>query len=170
MIINMERVLVLNSDYSPLNVTTVIRGFNLVNKGKAEILKSGEKPISAGSLSFARPLIIRLLVYVKYRVKNLKVNRARIYKRDGHKCVYCGANKNLTIDHVLPKSRGGTNRWTNLVTCCGTCNRKKGDRTPYEANMTLSVKPYEPSLFSDVFHNHISDLWDEFKQTMGLNY
>jgi 5-methylcytosine-specific restriction endonuclease McrA len=165
----MEKVLVLNSDYSPLNVTTVIRGFNLVSKGKAEILKAGENPITAGSLSFARPLIIRLLAYVKYRVKNLKVNRARIYKRDGYKCVYCGSNKNLTIDHVLPKSRGGTNRWTNLVTCCGSCNRKKGDKTPYESNMSMIVKPYEPSLFSDVFHNSIEQMWDEFKISMGFN-
>ena len=164
----MEKVLVLNADYSPLNVTTLMRGFNLVNKGKAEILKSGETPINAGSLSFVRPLIIRLLSYVKYRVKNLKVNRARIYKRDGYKCVYCESPKNLTIDHVLPKSRGGTNRWTNLVTCCGQCNRKKGDKTPYEANMTLRVKPYEPSLFSEVFHNSIESLWTEFQQTMGL--
>jgi len=164
----MEKVLVLNADYSPLNVTTLIRGFNLVNKGKAEILKAGENPISAGTKNFARPLIIRLLNYVKYRVKNLKVNRARIYKRDGHKCVYCGSNKNLTIDHVLPKSRGGTNRWTNLVTCCGSCNRKKGDKTPYEANMNMNSKPYEPSLFSEVFHNSIETLWIEFQETMGF--
>ena len=165
----MEKVLVLNADYSPLNVTTLIRGFNLVNKGKAEILKAGEQPILAGSSTFARPLIIRLLSYVKYRIKNLKVNRARIYKRDGHKCVYCGNHKNLTIDHVLPKSRGGTNRWTNLVTCCGSCNRKKGDKTPHEAGMPLTVKPYEPSLFSEVFHNSIETIWQEFQQTMGFN-
>jgi 5-methylcytosine-specific restriction endonuclease McrA len=164
----MEKVLVLNADYSPLNVTTLIRGFNLVNKGKAEILKAGENPISAGTKNFARPLIIRLLSYVKYRVKNLKVNRARIYKRDGHKCVYCGSNKNLTIDHVLPKSRGGTNRWTNLVTCCGGCNRKKGNKTPHEANMNMNSKPYEPSLFSEVFHNSIETLWIEFQETMGF--
>jgi len=164
----MEKVLVLNADYSPLNVTTLIRGFNLVHKGKAEVLKSGETPIQAGTLTFVRPLIIRLLNYVKYRVKNLKVNRSRIYKRDGYKCVYCGNHKNLTIDHVLPKSRGGTNRWTNLVTCCSNCNRKKGDRTPYEANMSLQTKPYEPSLFSEVFHNSIETLWKEFQETMGL--
>ena len=164
----MEKVLVLNADYSPLNVTSLIRGFNLVTKGKAEILKQGEKPIDAGSFKFARPLIIRLLNYVKYRVKNLKVNRARIYKRDGFQCVYCGLNKNLTIDHVLPKSRGGSNRWTNLVTCCGNCNRKKGDKTPHEAGMTLRKKPYEPSLFSEIFHNSVETLWKEFQESMGF--
>jgi 5-methylcytosine-specific restriction endonuclease McrA len=81
--------------------------------------------------------------------------------------VYCGSNKNLTIDHVLPKSRGGSNRWTNLVTCCTNCNRKKGDKTPQEAGMTLIVKPYEPSLFSEVFHNSIETLWKEFQESMG---
>jgi len=164
----MEKVLVLNSDYSPLNVTSLMRGFNLVSKGKAEILKQGEKPIDAGSFKFVRPLIIRLLNYVKYRVKNLRVNRARIYKRDSFQCVYCGSNKNLTIDHVLPKSRGGSNRWTNLVTCCGNCNRKKGDKTPHEAGMILRVKPYEPSLFSEIFHNSVETLWKEFQESMGI--
>jgi CRISPR/Cas system Type II protein with McrA/HNH and RuvC-like nuclease domain len=164
----MERVLVLNSDYTPLNVTTMIRGFNLVSKGKAEILKAGDNPILAGDKKFDRPLIIRLLTYVKYRVKNLKVNRTRIYKRDGHKCAYCGSPRNLTIDHVMPKSRGGTNRWTNLITCCGSCNRKKGDKTPEEVGMTLNTKPYEPSLFSEVFHNSIETVWNEFQKTMGF--
>ena len=164
----MEKVLFLNADYSPLNVTSLMRGFNLVSKGKAEILKQGEKPIDAGPLQFARPLIIRLLNYVKYRVKNLKVNRARIYKRDSFKCVYCGVNKNLTIDHVMPKSRGGSNLWTNLVTCCMNCNRKKSNKTPQEAGMTLSTKPYEPSLFSEVFHNSIETLWKEFQESMGF--
>jgi CRISPR/Cas system Type II protein with McrA/HNH and RuvC-like nuclease domain len=164
----MERVLVLNSDYTPLNVTTMIRGFNLVNKGKAEILKAGDKPILTGEQTFTRPLIIRLLTYIKYRVKNLKVSRSRLYKRDGHKCSYCGSPKNLTIDHVIPKSKGGTNRWTNLITCCGSCNRKKGNKTPEEAGMTLNIIPYEPSLFSEVFHNSIETVWNEFQKTMGF--
>ena len=80
----MEKVLVLNADFTPINVTTVFRGFNLVNKGKAEVLKSSDKPIFSGSKSFARPLIIRLLNYVKYRVSKLKINRHRLYKRDGY--------------------------------------------------------------------------------------
>ena len=159
----MEKVLVLNSDYSPLNVTSLMRGFNLVSKGKAEILKQGEKPIDAGSFQFVRPLIIRLLNYVKYRVKNLRVNRARIYKRDSFQCVYCGSNKNLTIDHVLPKSRGGSNRWTNLVTCCGNCNRKKGDKTPEEAKMKMNQKPYAPTLVNE--NNTLSKIWNDFQNS-----
>jgi len=161
----MDKVLVLNSDYTPINVTTVIRGFVLVSKGKAEILKSSDNPIIAGYQTFVRPVIIRLLNYVRYRVKNLKINRNRIFKRDNHQCVYCGSKRSLTIDHVVPKSKGGNNSWTNLVTCCSPCNRKKGDKTPEEANMKLQIRPYEPTLFSDVINPSISDIWDNFKKS-----
>jgi len=161
----MEKVLVLNSDYTPINVTTVIRGFVLVSKGKAEILKSSDNPIIAGYQTFVRPVIIRLLNYVRYRVKNLKINRNRVFKRDNHQCVYCGSKRSLTIDHVVPKSKGGNNSWANLVTCCSPCNRKKGDKTPEEANMKLQIRPYEPTLFSDVINPSISDIWDDFKKS-----
>ena len=160
----MDKVLVLNSDYTPINVTTVTRGFVLVSKGKAEILKSGENPIIAGYQTFVRPVIIRLLNYVRYRVKNLKINRNRIFKRDNHQCVYCGSKRNLTIDHVVPKSKGGNNTWTNLVTCCSPCNRKKGDKTPEQANMKLQIRPYEPTLFSDIINPTISDIWSDFQK------
>jgi len=160
----MDKVLVLNSDYTPINVTTVTRGFVLVSKGKAEILKSGENPIIAGYQTFVRPVIIRLLNYVRYRVKNLKINRNRIFKRDDHQCVYCGSKRNLTIDHVVPKSKGGNNTWANLVTCCSPCNRKKGDKTPEQANMKLQIRPYEPTLFSDIINPTISDIWSDFQK------
>jgi CRISPR/Cas system Type II protein with McrA/HNH and RuvC-like nuclease domain len=160
----MEKVLVLNSDYTPINVTTVVRGFVLVSKGKAEILKSSENPIVTGYQTYVRPIIIRLLTYVRYRVRNLKINRNRIFKRDLNQCVYCGSRKFLTIDHVLPKSRGGDNSWTNLVTCCSPCNRKKGDKTPEEANMKLTRRPYEPTLFSEIINPSISDVWIDFQK------
>jgi len=87
----MDKVLVLNSDYTPINVTTVIRGFILVSKGKAEILKADSNPILSGYQTHVRPLIIRLLSYVRYRVKNLKINRNRVFKRDNYECAYCGS-------------------------------------------------------------------------------
>jgi 5-methylcytosine-specific restriction endonuclease McrA len=161
----MDKVLVLNSDYTPLNVTTVIRGFILVSKGKAEVLKSSDNPILSGYQTHVRPVIIRLLNFVRYRVRNLKINRNRLFKRDGFECVYCGSKKTLTIDHVLPKSRGGDNSWTNLVTCCSSCNRKKGDKTPEEANMKLRIKPFEPTLFSDVINPSITEIWVDFQKS-----
>lgn len=159
----MNNVLVLNFDYTPLNVTTIKRGFVLVDKGKAEIVKSDENPIVTGYKTYIRPVIIRLLKYIKFHTRTLRANRNRIYKRDGNQCVYCGSNKNLTLDHVIPKSRGGKNEWTNLVTSCFKCNLKKADRTPEEAKMFMKHKPYAPTLVGEnVF---LSQIWNDFQKS-----
>jgi 5-methylcytosine-specific restriction endonuclease McrA len=164
----MEKVLVLNSDFTPINVTSVYKGFNLVNKGKAEILKSHEKPILAGLQTFVRPLIIRLFNYVKFRYHKLKINRHRLFRRDDYQCVYCGSKRNLTIDHIIPKSRGGHNSWTNLITCCSGCNKQKGDKTPEEAGMKLLFKAYEPSIFSEVINPNVEFVWDNFRKSFNI--
>ena len=161
----MNNVLVLNADYSPLNITSLQRGFVLVDKGKAEIIKKGEKDIVTTIGNFVRPVIIRLLNFIRYRPKNIKVNRRRIFKRDKSMCQYCGSKKHLTIDHVMPRSRGGGNTWTNLVACCSGCNVYKGNRTPKEAGMKLLNKPYEPSIFSSVFYEEAEDIWNNFKKS-----
>jgi 5-methylcytosine-specific restriction endonuclease McrA len=158
----MTSVLVLNYDYTPLNVTSVHRGFVLVDKGKAEIIKSDENPIVAGYKTYIRPLVIRLLKYINHFTRTLRPNRNRIYKRDGNECVYCGSSKNLTLDHVIPKSRGGTNDWTNLVTSCFKCNLKKADRTPDEARMVMRQKPYVPTLICDV---NMTKVWEDLNKT-----
>jgi 5-methylcytosine-specific restriction endonuclease McrA len=165
----MDRVLVLNADYTPLNVTSSQRGFNLVFLGKAEVIKSSDNPIYNGYKNYVRPLIIRLLNYVKHRVKTIRVNRTRIYRRDGHQCGYCGSNKQLTLDHIIPRSRGGDNSWTNLVTCCHKCNLHKADRTPQEAGMVLRIKPYEPSMFSDVFNGTLDKIYQDYKTLLNYN-
>ena len=161
----MDKVLVLNADYTPLNVTSLRRGFVLVIKGKAEILEKGVEPIMTTIGDFVRPIIIRLLSYVKYHSKPLKINRKRIYKRDNNQCVYCESKKHLTIDHVIPKSRGGNNTWKNLVTCCLSCNLKKGNKTPEEAGMRMVLKPYEPSIFSEIINPNVDGIWENFKKT-----
>lgn len=159
----MSTVLVLNSDYTPLNVTSVQRGFVLVTKGKAEVLRSGENPIISGYNTHIRPIIIRLLKYIRFRTRLNKPNRSRIYKRDGHECVYCGSKKNLTLDHVIPKSRGGTNDWTNLVTCCSKCNRDKDNKTPDEAKMKMLKQAFEPPIMYD--DAVLFNVWNEFKKS-----
>jgi len=159
----MSSVLVLNYDYTPLNVTTIKRGFVLVDKGKAEIVKSDDNPIVTGYKTYIRPVIIRLLQYIKYHSRTLRANRNRIYKRDNHQCVYCGSNKNLTLDHVFPKSRGGKNEWTNLVTSCFKCNLKKADRTPEEAKMVMKQKPYAPTLVNE--NATLSNVWNDFQKS-----
>lgn len=159
----MSDVLVLNFDYTPLNTTSVWRGFVLVDKGKAEIVKSDESPIASGYRIYVRPLIIRLLKYIKYRSRSLRPTRTRIYKRDGHSCVYCGSKKNLTLDHVIPKSRGGGNTWNNLVTSCMRCNNIKADKTPEEAKMTMKSKPYTPQIMHE--SPTLTNVWNEFQKS-----
>jgi len=158
-----NEVLVLNYDYTPLNVTSVKRGFVLVDKGKAEIIKSDENPIVSGYKEFVRPLIIRLLKYIRHFRRNLRANRTRIYKRDGYQCVYCGSHKELTLDHVIPKSKGGMNSWDNLVTSCQKCNLKKADRTPEEARMKMRQKPFIPTLVNE--NQTLSKVWNEYQKS-----
>jgi len=139
-------VLVLNMDYSPINVTTLQRGFNLVFLGKAEILEHGELPITTDSKTFHRPTVIRLLRYVSVPFKKVQLTRQNIFRRDDYTCLYCGdKNNNLTIDHVYPKSRGGKNSWKNFATACFDCNVRKGNRTPEEAGLVLLHEPFVPS-------------------------
>lgn len=159
----MSHVLVLNYDYTPLNVTSVQRGFILVDKGKAEIVKSDDNPIVAGYKTYVRPVIIRLLRYIRHYTRQLRANRNRIYKRDNYSCVYCGSNRHLTLDHVIPKSRGGRNDWTNLVTSCQKCNLKKADKTPDEARMKMSHKPFAPTLVNE--NITLSKIWNDFQNT-----
>jgi 5-methylcytosine-specific restriction endonuclease McrA len=156
-------ILVLNADYTPLGVTTLGRGFKLVYKGKAEtILVDREFPEIAASVVFKRPSVIRLKRYISCPYKKVPLTRQNLYKRDGYSCTYCGGKKNLTIDHVVPRSRGGNNSWANLTTCCYECNSKKGDKTPEEANMVLQAKPFAPSHIH-MFHGpEIKEDWKVF--------
>ena len=100
-------VLVLNTYYSPINETIFKRGFNLVFKGKAEVVQSTGEPLTTSLGEFLRPIIIRLLDYISYRPKKISVSKNRILKRDKFRCVYCGNQRQLTIEHVIPKSKGG---------------------------------------------------------------
>jgi len=159
----MSKVLVLNFDYTPLNVTSLQRGFVLVDKGKAEIVKADENPIITSYKNYVRPIIIRLLKFINFRNRGFRVNRNRIFRRDNHECVYCGSKKDLTIDHVIPRSRGGRNTWTNLVACCQKCNLKKGDKTPEEARMHLRVKPYEPGYMAE--NSVIMEAWESLQNS-----
>ncbi len=161
----MDKVLVLNSDYTPLNVTSIRRGFILVIKGKAEVLRQDADNIVTSIGEFVRPLIIRLLSYVRFKTKPVKLNRKRIFKRDNNECVYCGSKRNLTIDHIMPRSRGGKNTWSNLVTCCSNCNLKKGNRTPEEASMRMNYKAYEPTIFSSIISVDVEELWGDYQKS-----
>ena len=138
----MAKVLVLNASYEPLNITSWRRAVLLLLKGKAEQLENNGMYIYT---EFPLPTVIRLLYYVRVPYKEIPLTRRNILERDRHTCQYCGyKGDDLTLDHVIPRSRGGGDSWENLVTACVRCNVKKGNRTPKEAHMLLRSQPRRP--------------------------
>ena len=120
-----RRVLVLNSDYTPFSVTSARRGLKLIMMERAETLKLDDNTfIRTVTKKINLPVIIRLKRYIPFHLRATKLNRKNIFRRDGFKCAYCGSKKQLSLDHIIPKSKGGEDSWTNLVTCCFDCNNK----------------------------------------------
>ena len=140
-----SRVLVLNASYEPINVCNVRRATVLVLKERAEILERGEGALHSERLTFERPCVIRLVRYVRVPrdVHRRKITRKAVLARDAWTCQYCGrqAAAGLTVDHVIPRSRGGQSVWENIVASCAPCNRKKGNLTPREARMHPRSQP-----------------------------
>ena len=145
----MTHCILLNADYSVLNLIDWKKAMCLLAKEKVMVLSYSEKIIRSGKgLSFKIPVVMRLIKLVKtlYRIK-IPFNKKNVITRDRFCCAYCGhADKHLTIDHIKPKSRQGPTSFENCVACCRTCNYKKGDRTAKEARMKLRVKPYHPTV------------------------
>jgi 5-methylcytosine-specific restriction endonuclease McrA len=163
----MSRVLVLNASYEPINVCTVRRAAVLVLKQRAEILEHSQWALHAESLTMPRPVVIRLITYVRIPrdAHSRKITRRAIFARDQWTCQYCGNERGtLTIDHVIPRSKGGTSAWDNIVTCCAPCNRRKGDRLPNQAGMHPRHAPKAPSptLFVHVAMTRIPDVWQQY--------
>jgi 5-methylcytosine-specific restriction endonuclease McrA len=143
----MQQVLVLNASYEPLNVCSTRRALVLVLKGKAEVIERLALPLTSAEESFPWPHVIRLLQYVRVpRAIQRRISRRALFARDGWRCVYCGTSSSrLTLDHVVPRSRGGGSVWENVVTSCAPCNTRKGDRLPEEAAMSLPKPPRAPA-------------------------
>jgi len=143
----MERALVLNAGFEPLTFVSIKRAVILLMKEKAELVEyQVERALRAERASYPYPLVIRLLTYIKIPPRlSLPVSRRWVLRRDGYTCQYCGRSEGeMTMDHVLPLSRGGKTVWTNVVTACVPCNRKKANRTPEEAGMHLRTQPFKP--------------------------
>ncbi|MGV8885293.1 MAG: HNH endonuclease [Microbacteriaceae bacterium] len=139
------RTLVLNAGYEPLAVVSFKRALVLVMNQKATIIAAdGEHPVFGSSGQWERPSVIILRRYVRIPSgRSIPVSRRGVLRRDNSRCGYCG-NSASTIDHVMPRSRGGKDSWENLVACCLTCNNAKGDRTPSEMNWSLRMIPRPP--------------------------
>jgi 5-methylcytosine-specific restriction endonuclease McrA len=166
----MGRVLVLNASYEPINVCTVRRAAVLVLKQRAEILEQAKWSLHAESITMPRPVVIRLVAYVRIPrdAHSRKITRRAVFARDQWTCQYCGNERGtLTIDHVIPRSKGGGSAWDNIVTCCAPCNRRKGDRLPKQAGMLPRRQPKAPSptLFVHVAMTRIPDIWHQYLVT-----
>ncbi|MFO7802744.1 MAG: HNH endonuclease, partial [Desulfovermiculus sp.] len=136
-------------DYTYLHTVSWRRAVNLVLKGKVEVLKYSENMVHGFCRSLTLPSIVRLVKFVRQVYKNkVPLHRKNIFIRDAFTCQYCGQScrKSPTLDHIIPKSRGGSISWQNSVTACTACNQKKGSRTPREANMALIRQPFQPTI------------------------
>jgi 5-methylcytosine-specific restriction endonuclease McrA len=141
----MDGVLVLNHNYQPLNVTNARRALGMLFLGKAHTVATDSKVFRSERLSIEMPSVVRLNHHVRRPMPVLHISRKSVFARDRYTCQYCGAhNVPLTIDHVVPKERGGGTDWVNLVCCCTACNNKKGNRTPDEVGMRLRRRPVRP--------------------------
>ena len=141
-----KTVLVLNQNYEPLNICNARRAVVLVFGGKAEILETHESFISTTNESFPYPSVIRLICLIRAPRARVKLTRREVFLRDSYTCQYCGRHTgDLTLDHVVPRSRGGPHTWENLASACRSCNHRKGGKSVTEARMALKRQPYEPS-------------------------
>jgi 5-methylcytosine-specific restriction endonuclease McrA len=162
-----SRVLVLNASYEPINVCTVRRATVLVIKQRAEIVERSAAELHSENLTVPRPVVIRLITYVRIPrdAHSRKITRRAVFARDRWTCQYCGGERSgLTIDHVIPRSKGGPSSWENIVTCCAPCNRRKGNRLPREANMRPKRRPKPPSttIFVHVATPTIPVAWEQY--------
>ena len=158
-------VLVLNQDYRALTVCSVERAVVLIHLHKAELVEALPGHfLRSPSVRFPWPSIVRLKMYVRVPYRKIMLSRKNILRRDRFRCQYCGSRQKLTVDHVLPRSRGGRDAWHNLVAACTSCNNKKGSRTPEEAHMPLRRKPFRPShvMFIRDYVGNLDETWKPY--------
>ena len=140
-------VLVLNQNFEPLNITSWRRAMGMITLGKASVIEEDSEWIATSTKVYRMPSVVRLSHLVRRPMPELKLSRRGVLTRDNLTCQYCGRqSRSLTLDHVVPRERGGPHPWTNLVACCSECNHKKGNHAPEDVGMTLTHPPERPKL------------------------
>lgn len=158
-------VLVLNQDYRAISVCSVERAVVMLLLQKVELVYAApERSIQSARARHPWPSIVRLKMYVHVPYKKIMLSRRNLFRRDHNRCQYCGARDRLTLDHVMPKSRGGRDTWENLVAACVPCNNRKGNRTPEEARMPLRRTPFRPShvMFIRDYMGTLDEQWKPY--------
>ena len=148
-------VLVLNRSYEPLHICSGRRAITMILCGRAEAVEENGLRVRSYTLSLLLPSVIRLQRYIHLpRRGEVAFSKRNVSRRDNHTCQYCGRQgKGLTIDHVIPRSRGGDTSWENVVAACQSCNSRKGNRTPAESGFRLIRRPHRPYF---LFHQYVA--------------
>ena len=166
----LNRTIVLNGDYSFLNTVNWRRGVILALTERIEVLKYTDKILhTANGLEIKIPLVVKLIKVIRMIYRNrVPYSKKNVLTRDNNQCAYCGSKHDLSVDHVIPASRGGKSSFENCVAACRICNNKKNDRTPTEAKMYMRVKPYAPTI-SEFFRIRMKQLGiDIFLKDIGV--
>lgn len=161
------RVLILNASFEPLHVCSVKRAIQLLMTEVAVRVEDANAVLRTPTRAVPVPSVVRLSRYVRRPHRpRVAFNRRNLFRRDDHRCQYCGrGGSDLTLDHVLPRSRGGPTNWDNVVACCRSCNAKKRDRTPEEAGMSLGRTPKAPRfVFSSAYGliRDVDPIWKRY--------
>ena len=159
------KALKLDATYRPVEVIDAIEALVLCIIGKAKAIETYAKEICSPSTTFQIPAVIVLKTVVRYRFGGIVCNRQNIIWRDGNRCQYCAqvfSTEILTIDHIIPKSRGGRKTWKNLVASCKKCNQKKGCRTLAECGMIPIRQPKKPKVTILKTNTQVNDLWKNY--------
>ncbi len=165
------RTLVLDSTYFPVRIVSWQRAMILFLSGRAEMVTEyDERRIQGVKETFALPKILRL--HSKHKSdKKVRFSRHNVFWRDSFRCQYCKKVElpsRLTLDHVLPQSRGGKTTWENIVSCCSPCNTKKGNKLPHEAGMKLLSRPHTPKWTPQLYLRLKADDPEEWVQWFGI--
>ena len=161
-------VLLLNSNYEPLNVCDLRRAFRLVFGEKAEVIAFDHTEVRTPTTTLRAPSVIRLQYLIKRPRPRVKLSRREVFARDNHTCQYCGRQTHdLTLDHIVPRHRGGAHSWENLVAACKPCNHRKGGKTLEESRLRLRRAPIEPrcdvyTLFSPYLSDPRNEAWRDY--------
>lgn len=164
----MDRTLLLNASYEPIRIISWEKAITLFFLGKVEVVDSYEREVRSVSLALKVPSIVRLVRFVHLGRQKPPLTKLNLLARDGFQCQYCSTSlnaKNSTVDHVIPRSQNGGTTWENVVIACPPCNRRKGGRTPEQANMHLKYQPFHPEwlpVFTLYSKSELPDAWALF--------
>ena len=164
-------VLLLNASYEPLTILPQRRAISLWLRGRVESVTDHIIPVTAGQFALQLPVVLKLHRYVNVPKRYARWSRLAVLQRDKFKCIYCGiqpgqkqdgrvlTSKEFTIDHLIPRSRGGKNSWGNTACACPNCNQRKKDRTPEESGMRLLWEPKIPRVDYLVASGEVPEAW-----------